>query len=202
MLNISYCLVLVDSAVLLTRAGDLRFGARFLCDNAVVMHSGAAYRLVLPTCFSSQSPHPAATTGVIFICDNAASRRAECCGAVYHPVLAAFAVLQSPPSDGTKSAGAIFLYAVGPRRGTRGWWGGGGVRPPLGRRKTIQNTPFNSIQAPVHHWAPSPGRNPVSAPKIPTRRVRQRILALTDSFPCCGAAFSSITLRFVASSCP
>ena len=42
-----------------------------------------------------------------------------------------------------------------------GRWGG---RPPLGRRSTIQYTPFNSIQAPVHHWAPSPGRNPVSAP--------------------------------------
>ena len=44
--------------------------------------------------------------------------------------------------------------------------GGGrsGGRPPLERRATIQDTPFNSIQAPVHHWAPSPGRNPVSAP--------------------------------------
>ena len=44
--------------------------------------------------------------------------------------------------------------------------GGGrwGARPPLGRSFTIQNTLFNSIQSPVHHWAPTPGRNPVSAP--------------------------------------
>ena len=45
-----------------------------------------------------------------------------------------------------------------------GRWGG---RPPLGRRDTIQNTPFKSIQAPVQHWAPTPGRNPVSAPAAP-----------------------------------
>ena len=27
----------------------------------------------------------------------------------------------------------------------------------------MQNALFNSIRAPVHHWAPTPGRNPVSA---------------------------------------
>ena len=48
------------------------------------------------------------------------------------------------------------------RRGSRG--GGWGGRPPLGRRGTIQDIPSNSIHAPVHNWAPSPGRNPVSAP--------------------------------------
>ena len=46
--------------------------------------------------------------------------------------------------------------------------GGGrwGARPPLGRSFPIQNALFNSIQAPVHHWATTPGRNPVSAPGI------------------------------------
>ena len=42
-----------------------------------------------------------------------------------------------------------------------GRWGG---RPPLERSFAIQNALFNSIQAPVHPWAPTPGRNPVSAP--------------------------------------
>ena len=44
--------------------------------------------------------------------------------------------------------------------------GGGrwGARPPLGQSFTIQNALFNSIQALVYHWAPTPGRNPVSAP--------------------------------------
>ena len=44
--------------------------------------------------------------------------------------------------------------------------GGGrwGARPPLGRSFTIQNTLFNSNRAQFHHWAPTPGRNPVSAP--------------------------------------
>ena len=44
--------------------------------------------------------------------------------------------------------------------------GGGrwGARPPLGQNFTIKNALFNSIQAPIHHWAPTPGRNPVSAP--------------------------------------
>ena len=47
--------------------------------------------------------------------------------------------------------------------------GGGrwGARSPLGRSYTIQNALFNSIQAPVHHWAPTPGRNPASAPAPP-----------------------------------
>ena len=51
--------------------------------------------------------------------------------------------------------------------------GGGrwGARPPLGRSFTIQNALFNSIQAPVHHWAPTPGRNPVSAPVIPVNET-------------------------------
>ena len=46
--------------------------------------------------------------------------------------------------------------------------GGGrwGARPPLGVSFTINNVLFNSIQAPVHHWAPTPGRNPVSAPDL------------------------------------
>ena len=49
------------------------------------------------------------------------------------------------------------------RRGSRGgFWG---ARPHLGRSFTIQNALFHSIQAPVHHWAPIPGKNPVSAPK-------------------------------------
>ena len=48
------------------------------------------------------------------------------------------------------------------RRGSRG--GRWGARPPLGISFTIQNTLFNSIQAPVQHWAPTPGRNPVFAP--------------------------------------
>ena len=44
--------------------------------------------------------------------------------------------------------------------------GGGrwGARPPLGMNFSIQNALYNSIQAPDHHWAPTPGRNPVSAP--------------------------------------
>ena len=51
--------------------------------------------------------------------------------------------------------------AVMVRRGSRGGrWGG---CPPLGRSLTIKNARFNSIHAPVHHWAPSPGRNPASA---------------------------------------
>ena len=41
-----------------------------------------------------------------------------------------------------------------------------GARPPLGRSFAIQNTLFSSIQAPVHHWVPTPGRNLVSAPDI------------------------------------
>ena len=49
-----------------------------------------------------------------------------------------------------------------------GRWGG---RPPLGRSFTIQDTLFNSIQAKVRHWAPSPGRNPVSAPATCTQQV-------------------------------
>ena len=40
--------------------------------------------------------------------------------------------------------------------------GGAGALPPLGRN--LKNAPFNSIQASVHHWAPTPGRNPVSVP--------------------------------------
>ena len=42
--------------------------------------------------------------------------------------------------------------------------GAGAGAHPLGRSSTIQNALFNSIQEPVHHWAPTPGRNPVSAP--------------------------------------
>ena len=38
-----------------------------------------------------------------------------------------------------------------------------GARPPLGRSFTIQKVLFNRIRAPVHHWAPTPGRNPISA---------------------------------------
>ena len=47
-----------------------------------------------------------------------------------------------------------------------GRWGG---CPSLGRRGTIQDTQLNSIQAPVQHWVPSPGRNSVSAPDLLTR---------------------------------
>ena len=42
-----------------------------------------------------------------------------------------------------------------------------GARPPPGTElhySTIQDTLFNSIQPPVRYWAPSPGRNPESAP--------------------------------------
>ena len=39
----------------------------------------------------------------------------------------------------------------GHRRGYRGW------------SFTIENALFNNIQAPVQHWAPTPGRNLVSA---------------------------------------
>ena len=48
--------------------------------------------------------------------------------------------------------------------------GAGGARPPLGQSFIMQNALFNSIRAPVHHWAPTPGRNPVSAPDKPVRR--------------------------------
>ena len=41
-----------------------------------------------------------------------------------------------------------------------GRWGG---RPPLGWSFTFQNALFNDIQALVQRWAPTPGRNPVSA---------------------------------------
>ena len=46
--------------------------------------------------------------------------------------------------------------------------GGGrwGAHPPLGRSFTVQNALFNRFRAPVHHWVPTPGRNPVSAPDI------------------------------------
>ena len=40
------------------------------------------------------------------------------------------------------------------KRGSRG----------LGKSFTIQNALYSSIQAPVHHCASSPGRNPVPAP--------------------------------------
>ena len=46
-----------------------------------------------------------------------------------------------------------------------GRWGG---RPPLGQSFNIQEPPFISIYAALHHWAPSPGRNPVSAPALLT----------------------------------
>ena len=46
------------------------------------------------------------------------------------------------------------------RRGFRGWVLG--RRPPLGWSFAIRNALFNNIQAPVQHWAPTPGRNPVS----------------------------------------
>ena len=48
------------------------------------------------------------------------------------------------------------------RRGSMGW-ALGRAPPPLGRSFTIQNALFNSVRAPVHHWAPTLGRNPISA---------------------------------------
>ena len=50
--------------------------------------------------------------------------------------------------------------------------GGGrwGARPPLGWSFIIKDTLVNSIQAPVRHWAPSPERNPVSAPGFSSRK--------------------------------
>ena len=67
------------------------------------------------------------------------------------------------------------------RRGSRGGrWGG---RPPLGRRGTIEDTLVNSIQAPVCHWAPSPGINPVSAPGrgALSRRAHVILLSVDDT---------------------
>ena len=68
----------------------------------------------------------------------------------------------------------IYIYTVNAciRTGVAGAYPGGrrwGARPPLGLSLTIQYAVnyyalFNSIQAPVHHWAPTPGRNHVSAP--------------------------------------
>ena len=53
-----------------------------------------------------------------------------------------------------------------------GRWGG---RPPSGWRYIIEDILFNAIQAPIHHWAPSPGRNPVSAPSgVPRNSQRCR----------------------------
>ena len=71
-----------------------------------------------------------------------------------------------------------------------GWrWGG---RPPLGRRYTIEDTLFNTIQAPVNHWTPFPGRNPVSAPGLcvfeGSASVWRSITALQSAT---GAAFSA-----------
>ena len=42
--------------------------------------------------------------------------------------------------------------------------GAGARAHPWGGVSPFKNALFNSIQAPVHHWAPTPGRNPVSAP--------------------------------------
>ena len=38
-----------------------------------------------------------------------------------------------------------------------------GARPPPRRSFNIQNAIFDSVQAPVHNWTPTPGRSPVSA---------------------------------------
>ena len=54
--------------------------------------------------------------------------------------------------------GLSFIF----RRGSRGW-ALGRASTPMGWSFTIQNALFNNIQAPVQHWAPTPGRNPVSA---------------------------------------
>ena len=55
-----------------------------------------------------------------------------------------------------------YLQCAGADLGGGRW----GARPPLRRSFTIQNALFNNIQAPVNHWAPTPGRNPVSAPDV------------------------------------
>ena len=76
--------------------------------------------------------------------------------------------------------------------------GGGrwGARPPLGRSFTIQSALFNNIQAPVHHWAPTAGRNPISASvvcdfernrsvnetKNQTRGLKKTLVILTSTF--------------------
>ena len=67
-----------------------------------------------------------------------------------------------------------------------GRWGG---RPPLGKSFTIQNTPFNITQAAVHHWAPTPGRNPVSAPegcRVAKITPRPKVRAARVIFVDCG----------------
>ena len=58
------------------------------------------------------------------------------------------------------------FYFLGGGGGAGADPGGGrwGARPLLGRSFTIQNALFNNIQAPFHLWAPTPERNPVSAP--------------------------------------
>ena len=44
-----------------------------------------------------------------------------------------------------------------------GVYAGTGAHPWNGEAPFKIPTPFDSIQVPVHHWAPSPGRSPVSA---------------------------------------
>ena len=54
---------------------------------------------------------------------------------------------------------------------------GSGADPGGGRWgpcPSLGNTLFNSIQTPVHHWAPSPGRNPVSRSSATLRILRGR----------------------------
>ena len=71
--------------------------------------------------------------------------------------------------------------------------GGGrwGARPPLGLSFTIQNALFNSIQAPVHHWAPTPGRSPASAPEY-TRSTFSTVTLLTARGLCFGNGHRSV----------
>ena len=49
-----------------------------------------------------------------------------------------------------------------------------GARPPLGRSFTIQNALFNSIQPPVHHWAPPLGEI-LYPPLVPLTAFRYTI---------------------------
>ena len=92
-------------------------------------------------------------------------------------VAGAICELRPATSAGECSNGSVQRLAVQQSSTqSRNWTpgadpGGGrwGACPPLGRRFTIQNALFNSIQAPVNHWAPTPGRNPVSAPEHKTR---------------------------------
>ena len=55
---------------------------------------------------------------------------------------------------------------------------GAGGAPTPGTSSTIHNALFNSIQAPVYHWVPTPGRNPVFAPVMSHLSLEDDVLVL------------------------